>query len=86
MPVGDPIVAEEPVDAFWQGCTAAERRSTGRNSRGAPQRLETTLLDVVSEISDTLQDDEWTVRLVAHLIREGRVRTSLGPAVQLSSE
>ena len=86
MPVGDPIVAEEPVDTFQQRCAAAEHRGAGRNSPNAPQRLETTLLEVVSEISITFQNDERTVRLVAHLIREGRVRTPQGLVVQLSSE
>ena len=84
MPVGDPIVEEEPVDAFLAGCTAAERRGAGRNSRGAPRRFETTLLELVSELSDTFRDDERTVRLVAQLIREGWVRTPEGLEVQLS--
>ncbi len=83
MPVGDSIIDEDPVEAFRPGCTVAERRAAG-SSRGAPRRFETTLLDLVSELSDTLQDDERTVRLVAQLIGEGGVRTSEGLKVQLS--
>ena len=82
-PVGDSIIDEDPVEAFRPGCTVAERRAAG-SSRGAPRRFETTLLDLVSELSDTLQDDERTVRLVAQLIGQGWVRTSEGLKVQLS--
>ncbi len=82
-PVGDSIIDEDPVEAFRPGCTVAERRAAG-SARGVPRRFETTLLDLVSELSDTLQDDERTVWLVAQLIREGWVRTSEGLTVQLS--
>ena len=85
MPVGDSTIDEEPVDALRPGCTVAERRAAG-SSREAPRRFETTLHDLVSDLSDTLQDDERTVRLVAQLIREGWVRTSEGLEVQLSFE
>ena len=64
-------------------CTVAERRAAG-SSRGALRRFETTLLELVSEFSDTLQDDERAVRLVAQLIRAGWVRTSEGLEAQLS--
>ena len=84
-PVGDSTIDEEPVDAFRPGCTVAERRADG-NSRGAPRRFETTLLELVSELSDTLQDDERAVDLVTQWIRAGWVRTSEGLEIQLSLE
>ena len=82
-PVGDSTIDEEPVDAFHPGWTVAERRAAG-SSRGAPQRFETTLLELVSELSDTLQDDQRAVELVTQGIRAGWVRTSEGLEVQLS--
>lgn len=48
------------------------------------RRPETTLFDLVEDLSDVLRDDERTVRLVTQRIRRGCVRTSMGRAVRLS--
>jgi hypothetical protein len=84
--VGEAMVGEEPVDVFRPGCKAAGRSGAGTNACSAPQRLETTLLEVVSDISDTLQNDAQTIRLVARLIRERRIRTPEGLEIRLSSQ
>ena len=55
------------------------------SSPGKPRHLETTLLDLVSKLWDTFEDDEQTVRLVAQLIQKGRIRTSEGFELRLSS-
>ena len=81
--IDDSMIDEEPVDAFRPDCTAAERRAAG-SCRGASRCFETTLLDLVSELSDSFQDDERAVRLVARLMRKGWIRTSDGLELQIS--
>jgi len=51
----------------------------------ARRRHDTTLLDLLSAVSDATGDDARTVGLVAELIREGRAFDSRGNALQLAS-
>jgi len=48
------------------------------------RRVETTLLVLVSAVSAKTRDDAQTTRIVAELIREGRIFDSRGIALRLS--
>ncbi len=52
----------------------------------APRRFETTLFELVAGLSDTLRDDGQTLRVVAQLVRDGRVRTPDGLELKLGSD
>ena len=45
-----------------------------QSNGGCHERVETTLLELVRALSETIEDDQEVVARVVHLLRDGRVR------------